>query len=387
VSKSADPSALLSEPLALDNFFAAVEKGDACFLAQALERHPLWATAKSPRGDPMGVAVMRNRPECVRALLPFWAATCSETDRPTPLMLAAGYGFVDCLRILLPASNARAVNRDGENALMWAAQNGKLDGVKILLPLSDANQKNKHGATALILAAKHGHAACVSALLPASDPESFDSDLHTAFSWAAKKSKWDAMKVLAETASPLQIETAFLDLAANPSSDALRFLAARCDTAPKKNSKSLLCRVLGLGFFEQARALLPHVDAKIATADGRTPLMSAVSARGADSELFDFVLTLLPRSDLEATDQSGRTALDFAREAGAWACVDLLAAESSIEKTRKTRALVSPRVKLPRSEAKIEREALIQTVAASPSHSRIDQSLPCQPDFRLTRRI
>lgn len=73
------------------------------------------------------------------------------------------------------------------------------------------------------------------------------------------------------------------------------------------------------GKIECCKALAKFCSANFAGAGGKTPLMMA--ADSGNAELVEF---LLPDSIADARDESGRSALDFARAAGSGACAALL---------------------------------------------------------------
>jgi uncharacterized protein len=152
---------------------------------------------------------------------------------------------------------------EGRIPLMQAAARGRADCVRWLLPRSDPMARDAHGRTALMLAV--GHLDALRALLPGSDPLARDG--------------------LGETA--------------------LIACARLCGELPRTQKQE---RAEALRCLE---ALAAEGGAKIANAQGETPLIAAAAAGCADA-----VGLLAPLSDLNARDNQGRTALMLAAAGG-----------------------------------------------------------------------
>lgn len=147
-----------------------------------------WSTSKrhghvnllqmSEGTTPLILAVQSGKVECVDILMrygmPSEQASSSDRLGMTPLMYAAGLGYVGCLEAILkhdPQAHVSVqirIRTTGMTALMLAAYEGFVECVRLLLeraPQQQVLSQNDQGMTALMLACIGGHVECVNLLL------------------------------------------------------------------------------------------------------------------------------------------------------------------------------------------------------------------------------
>jgi ankyrin repeat protein len=151
-----------------------------------------------------------------------------------------------------------------------------------LLRHCDANVRNSWGGTPLYMAIEYGNAAKVAALLPYCDELTIKNGSKTALMLAVEKN--DAAMVA--------------------------LLAPLCDTGAQDDlgdtALMLAFKSLSLKLFD---ILIPYGDGMAKNKAGRTALMMA-----ANTFCYQEVIeALLPISDVEAVDEDGKSALDYAR--------------------------------------------------------------------------
>ena len=86
----------------------------------------------------------------------------------TPLMHAAGNGYIQCVKELIAAgADVNMVDENNTVALHYAAFNGEDECLAELLTTSNINHTNSNGFTALSRACRSGFPKCVEVLLKA----------------------------------------------------------------------------------------------------------------------------------------------------------------------------------------------------------------------------
>lgn len=137
-------------------------------------------------------------------------ADFKDTNKVTPLLLAAQNGHERVVKLLVDAQGVDPGSRDsgGRTPLSLAAQNGHKEVTRLLLARDgiDADSKDSHGVTPLLLAAHEGHEAVVQLLLAREDvdPNCMDDNGRTAL-WCAAANGHDAvikLLLMAEAINP-----------------------------------------------------------------------------------------------------------------------------------------------------------------------------------------
>jgi len=217
--------------------------------------------------------------------------------------------FHSFLKRLLPVSDVNARDADGCTPLLAAVLGKNIWAINALAPLSDLSARApSSGMTPLMVAAMGGDAEVVKAILPFSDPAAKDDDGWTALLAAAVRGDVECLRLLI------------------PVSDA---------NAANQQGSTPLMECAMRGRTEAARLLLPHSDVSLVDGDGKTAFMHAISGRNDECvELFESAalnsldgegrtplmraamecsravgLALLPRSNPNAVDRDGNTAL------------------------------------------------------------------------------
>lgn len=82
-----------------------------------------------------------------------------EEDSLTPLIVAAGRGYLDIVRVLLSAGvQVNACDKFGSTALIWASRKGYLEIVEELLNAgAELDAVGMYSSTALMLATKNSY--------------------------------------------------------------------------------------------------------------------------------------------------------------------------------------------------------------------------------------
>ena len=210
-------------------------------------------------------------------------------DGHAPLMFAARMGSLELARLLLEAgADAKAGDGWGRTALYFAAEEGRSELVELLLPASDLHKPLDRrgsylaGRDALCAALSAGRLSCFRLMAPHAD-------------WAriSRKSLGECLRGSVEGRSGDVIRL----VGPMAGKDALENCVWE---AASRNGREALEALIGLLGRESVL--------EMSTPEGYTPLMAA--ARYGHLEAIG---ALLPASDLGARDQTGQSALDYAR--------------------------------------------------------------------------
>ena len=266
----------------------------------------------------------------------------------TALMHAAAYGSLECMRALIAAgADVNASSNAAFTALMWAAS----EPAKLRLLLSRGaavGARSKDGNTALILARQNGFADSIRVLLAAGAP---DEDGMT----PTGKPSLNVPRDLLLQMRSLGIEAMHLDAGGGPVGGPLfnsvyvaggrsGVLRAVLDAGVDPNStiRIVTLELPALAFaahysnLDQVRLLLERgANPNAYGSRGITPLIAAAAAQWQDPAVIDALLA--KGASVNARDESGRTALDWA----------LLQGESEV--VRKLRAAGAPAAAPPTS--------------------------------------
>jgi len=291
----------------------------------------------------LAMSVVGGHADCVRALLAHFDANAVfcwyKHEGFTPVLVAALFGRLDCARILAPVSRTLTFDDSrapmffqGITALHLSAMTGSLSCVEFFLSLCDARAVLANGESALFFAAQMGHVACVNALLPHSDANQRAGDAlrgDTALHTAVRHRRLDCARFLLSAANP----DALNDEGATP-----LFLA--CSRYPVQETDPLhgimeSSSTLGDGSVgDFVRLLAPVSDAAARDSErSLTPLLALCAVDGwlrrpdFDAEALSI---LAQRSDGNATDDEGCTALMLAARSGNLAATQAIAPISSV---------------------------------------------------------
>ena len=263
---------------------------------------------------PLIMAVMRDRPELIEALLQAGA----EVNRPgkrgsTPLHVAAGLGRKKCMDLLLKSGAAlNAHGAFGRTPLMDAARMGQLEMMTELLDAgAEINARDAMDRTALIHAAEaqKNSLASVRLLVAAgADPMLHDRDLKTAAMHAAELKHTDAALYLIDLIPdlPLHPEHGLMILYYAIKGNDLKVMEKLIDQRlPLNRSLSL---VLKASKIVQVHGFYRILIRNGLLGRGRSPLHWAAIENNLDA-----VKLLIGRgADPNLTDELGHTADDLA---------------------------------------------------------------------------
>ena len=311
----------------------------------------------SPAADvPLLDAIRRDDQAVVRELISKGGAPdVRDESGATALMYAALYASPATLQLLLDAGvDVNASNSNGSTALMWAA--GDPAKVRLLLDRDAAvNAKTKDGTTALVAAAQRGSAESLRLLLarggnPTASPDEVSALLRSDY---ALRDVPDRRRVLKEAGielkEPSQLTTGAIAVMTDMRTvETLLSLGAdpNLERSVVRMSMPVLADAAFDGNVEMMRLLLGRgADPNRAgTRGGITPLMMA--AAGARPSEAAVRLLLEKGADIQARDERGRNALDWALTQGDTSIAGLLRAAGATPAAPPTpppAAVVQPR--------------------------------------------
>jgi ankyrin repeat protein len=278
----------------------------------------------------------------------------------TPLMYAAQAGSLQAMESLVKKHHADVNAKDinDQTALMKSSIMGKNDGVKFLLDnKAKIDEYDKFGRTALTYSARADHTDVLKTLLhKGADPNIRDNDGRSPLMEAAGKGNLESTKELIKHFADVDAQTdrskstALMDAIDKGNPDVIRLLAKRSDPdlqdsqgntalmhltqSPRpfgvrdmetvqaliKNSKDVdIKNNAGQTALMAAGAALDNVtlkaliehgaDPNIQDKNGKTPLMHLIGSGSLSMDYFEGLNVLIPKTDLDLQDTSGRTAL------------------------------------------------------------------------------
>jgi ankyrin repeat protein len=255
----------------------------------------------------------------------------ADPDGATALMYAAMYGSIDDMRRLLRGgAEVNRANNAGATALMWAVH----DPARVALLVAehaDVDAHSKSGASALRVAIRLRNADSVGTLIAAGADLKKDAQVlvEDAYMYGGPEIVSLLARAGVETRNPAQLSALLPRGTALTGVGYIGSLLAAGATPPKDHLRqpAFHTSVLGLAAAQSdlptVRALLDRgVDPNDAGGRGITPLMMAAAAAEPDANL---VRLLLDRgANIRATDEDGRTALDWALMQGETAAAQAL---------------------------------------------------------------
>ena len=215
----------------------------------------------------------------------------------TPLMHAAGNGYVQCVKELIAAgAHVNQADNDGDVPLMWAAVEGQATCfLELIRSGANVNLRNNDGYTALLCTAIYGHEECIMHLTTAgTDVNMPDRDGFTALMHTAVKGHFSILQKLLESGADVN--------QVNENKQTALMVATLT------GQKACMTGLINAG-----------ADVNMGDVNNATALHYA-SLKGHDECLSE----LLTTSDINNTDLYGRTPLLLACRFGFPKCVDLL---------------------------------------------------------------
>jgi ankyrin repeat protein len=233
----------------------------------------------------------------------------------TPLMYAAAFASSDLIRLLLDSgADVNARSNSGGTALMWAT--GNSSNVRLLLEHGAAvNAATKDGTTALQSAMLRENIATVKLLIArGADLKRSAGDL---LQLAYRRDDSEMVLLLIEAG--IERKSPTLRLSLEDAGAVRRLLDAGADPNGGPFLGGVKVPVLGLAAFrgspEAVRTLIEHgADPNRPDTKRRTPLMMAACRAVPDTTLVRFLVD--KSADINARDETGRTALDWALTRG-----------------------------------------------------------------------
>ncbi|CAN5785932.1 hypothetical protein BH09VER1_BH09VER1_18280 [soil metagenome] len=281
-------------------------------------------------GNPLMVAAGGGEVEVAKLFLDHGAdAKMRAKDGKDALILAAQRGHDEVITLLV--AHGAEVNRkdkDGMTALMWAAQVGQSKTVEALIQSgADVNGATQDGCTALFLASAgrakdRDYAGVVRALLAAgAKPSAMDAQGMTPLVCAAGYGATDRVEALVKGGADIKGEEGRKALAKAlrekqySSLEALLMAGANPD-AVLENHRTGLFQAVYNGDTKAVEILLKAKANPNATElePGNESTVLMAVARGGNLEIVNALLAAGAKADFK--DDRGKTAADYAREAG-----------------------------------------------------------------------
>ncbi|HEY7171771.1 MAG TPA: ankyrin repeat domain-containing protein [Vicinamibacterales bacterium] len=243
----------------------------------------------------------------------------ADPDGATALMYAAMYGSIDEMRRLIRGgADVNRANAGGATALMWAVH----DPARVTLLIgehADLDARSKSGASPLRVAIRLRNVDSARALVAAGADVKTDAQVLVEDAYIYGDPDIVALLARAgvETRNPVQLSALLPRGASLTRAGYIESLLAAGATPPKDHLRqpAFHTSVLGLAAAQSdlpaVRTLLDRgADPNDAGGRGITPLMMAAAAAEPDPNL---VRLLVDRgANVRATDEDGRTALDWA---------------------------------------------------------------------------
>lgn len=255
-----------------------------------LEQLARWSNGSE---SPLSVAAWNGRLDCLMELMKFGDPSLNPEHAQsiggapsTALSFAAKKGHLDCAMALLPLHLA-AGGSHLSKAMFEVASIGDAESLREAVAAAGSDHRIER-KTLLMALAEQGDAEMISIALPGSSLSEVDEHGATALFYAADALKAEACSLLLSAGASA---TAIDHLGNTP------LMRAASTDLPEDP-----------GAIETLMALLSASDPNQANGAGETALMAAI-----ENEALGQAKALLPLSNLGASDNRGRTALDYAR--------------------------------------------------------------------------
>jgi ankyrin repeat protein len=301
----------------------------------------------------------------------------------TALMHAAAFGSTADVRALVDAgASVNAANAHGSTALMWGADDPAK--VRLLLDRGASPQaRATDRTTALLVAARLGSIESMRLLIArGADPMTTAADAAALLRVAYASDEPDVRRVLSEHGvtlkDPLSLGAPLLAQNLYDVATFQQILEAGADPNQEVSIVTLRLPTLGLaassGEIEPVRLLLAHgANPRANGTRGWTPLMMAAAASRPNAAVVDLLLE--KGADLNARDDAGRTALDWALMQGDTPVVQRL--KKAGAKAMAPPAPLPPVVSRPRSARAAIEKAVASLQPASVGFSRGAKCVSC----------